>query len=378
MTAHVPLSVLDVVPISSGATPSTALSNTVDLAVRTEQAGYRRYWIGEHHLSPGIAGNWPALVASLVAAATERIRVGSGAVQLGHHTALSVVEQFGLLDALYPGRVDLGLGRSGGKIPKPPADSPRPPADHGYRVNGLYIPPKFVLPADSPAWDNIARLTELLLLPGAQTPSYTEHVGQVIALLRGTYRASDGAPVSAAPWEGADLRLWVLGSSAGESARLAGSLGLPFAVNYHVSPATVLEAVQGYRDAFEPSATLAEPYVLVSADVVVGPDDESAARLALPYARWVLGIRSTLHAMPFPSEEEAAAHEWTDADRALVADRVKTQFVGSPDTVAAKLGALLRATGADELMITTITHDHKDRVHSYELLADAWARQESR
>ena len=214
-------------PISSGATASDAFANTVDLARRAERAGYVRYWIAEHHLSPGVAGSWPALVASLVAGATERIRVGSGAVQMGHHTALSVVEQFGMLDALHPGRIDLGLGRSGGKIPRPANGRPKPDAGGGHWANGLYIPPKFSLPSDAPAWDNIARLTTLLQLPGAEPASYTEQVGEVAALLAGTYRAADGAEVHAIPWEGADLQLWVLGSSAGESAQVAGALGLP-------------------------------------------------------------------------------------------------------------------------------------------------------
>ena len=168
------------------------------------------------------------------------------------------------------------------------------------------------------------------------------------------------------------MQVWILGSSAGQSATVAGQLGLRFAANYHVSPATILEAVDAYREQFVPSADLGRPYVAVSADVVVGPDDQSARELAAGFAPWVLSIRRGEGARPFPSPAEAAAQVWTDEDRALVADRVDTQFVGSPGAVAAQLDQLQAATGADELSITTITHDHADRVRSYELLAKEW------
>jgi alkanesulfonate monooxygenase SsuD/methylene tetrahydromethanopterin reductase-like flavin-dependent oxidoreductase (luciferase family) len=153
---------------------------------------------------------------------------------------------------------------------------------------------------------------------------------------------------------------------------VAGARGLPFAANYHVAPAKVLEAVDAYRAAFQPSAVLAEPHVMVSADVVVASDDETARRLAAPYGLWVRSVRTGAGAIPYPSVEEALAFQWGEADHELVADRVETQFVGSPQTVAQRLRALQRATGADELLVTTITHDHGDRVHSFELLAKEW------
>jgi alkanesulfonate monooxygenase SsuD/methylene tetrahydromethanopterin reductase-like flavin-dependent oxidoreductase (luciferase family) len=173
--------------------------------------------------------------------------------------------------------------------------------------------------------------------------------------------------------------VWVLGSSAGESATIAGELGLRFAASYHVSPGTALEAVDYYRQAFRPSSDLSQPHVCVSADVVVADDDATARqrdsatarRLAAGYGLWVRSIRCGEGAIPFPSPEEAAAHVWTEEDRALVADRTETQFVGSPQTVIEQLSALPAATGADELAITTITHEHADRVR---LLADAWGR----
>lgn len=168
--------------------------------------------------------------------------------------------------------------------------------------------------------------------------------------------------------------MWLLGSSGGESAQLAGARGLPFAANYHVSPASVLDAVAAYRAAFRPSATLAEPYLVVSADVVVADTDAEARRLATPYGPWVRSIRSGAGAIPYPSPEQAAALPWTDADRQLVADRLDTRFVGAPETVAERLRTLRDVTGADELLVTTITHDHADRVRSYQLLAKEWAQ----
>lgn len=155
---------------------------------------------------------------------------------------------------------------------------------------------------------------------------------------------------------------------------MAGANGLRFAANYHVSPATVLEAVDAYRVAFTPSADLARPYVSVSADVVVATGDAAARELSTGYGLWVRSVRTAEGAIPFPSPEQARGHAWTDADRALVADRVDTQFVGSPSRVADHLERLRDATGADELIITTITHEHADRVRSYHLLADEWAR----
>ncbi len=168
--------------------------------------------------------------------------------------------------------------------------------------------------------------------------------------------------------------MWILGSSGGTSAEVAGRNGLRFAANYHVSPATVLEAAHGYRAAFQPSDVLDKPYVSVSADVVVAEDDETARELATGYGLWVRSIRTAEGAIQFPTPDEARAHIWTDEDRALVQDRVDTQFVGSPTRVADQLEQLQEATGADELLITTITHAHKDRVRSYELLAQEWHR----
>jgi luciferase family oxidoreductase group 1 len=377
-TPRVPLGVLDLVPLSAGSDPSAALANTVDLAQRTEAFGYTRYWFAEHHLNPGVAGSSPAILIALVAGATERIRLGSGGVQSGHRTALSVVEEFGLLDARHPGRIDLGIGRSGGRnFLRDRADASTR-AERSGRVNeARHTPNGLLLPA-RPSLRGLAQsprvklTSDLLQQQGAESADYGELLEDIVGLLRGTYRSADGVDPHPVPGAGAGVEVWVLGSSAGESAVAAGKLGLRFAANYHVSPSTVLDATEGYRAAFVPSADLERPYVVVSADVVVGPDDETAAELATGFALWVRSIRRGEGAIPFPTPEEARRHQWSDEDRALVSDRVDTQFVGSPETVRARLEQLREATDADELVVTTITFGHEDRVNSYRLLADAW------
>lgn len=378
--APVPLSVLDLSPLVSGGTAAEALVNTIDLARRTEEAGYLRYWLTEHHLARGVAGSAPAVLIGLVAAATSRIRVGSGAVLLGHQTPLSVVEQFGVIDALYPGRIDLGLGRSGQRradaIKELAAEGSTPPVAQppveARVVDGLLIPPPFSF-AHLLGSPKFAVLGRLLQQPGAQSPDFAEQVDELLAIFGGTFRP-EGVEVHATPGEGADVQVWVLGSSAGQSAQVAGALGLPFGANYHVAPSGVLEAVEAYRAAFRPSVVLDRPHVIVSADVVVAEDEDRARELASPYGLWVHSIRSGAGAIPFPTPKEAAEHIWADDEKTLVQDRLDTQFVGSPATVVSELETLQRVTGADELLITTITHDHGDRVRSYQLLADAWSR----
>lgn len=373
--SDISLGVLDLVPIPSGSTAADALRNSIDLAQQAERFGYARYWFAEHHLNPGVAGTSPAVVLALTASATSTIRLGSGAVQLGHRTALSTVEEFGLLDTLHPGRFDLGLGRSGGRPPgQPSAPSlTATPVVDGRTPNGLLIPPRFSFEQllGSP---RIALQRRLLLLPGAESQDYAEQIDDILALLAGTYRSPEGVEAHVVPGEGADVEVWILGSSGGESAAVAGGNGLRFAANYHVSPATVLEAVEGYRSFFQPSEFLDKPYVSVSADVVVAEDDATARELATGYGPWVRSIRTAEGAIEFPTPQEARAYEWTDEDRALVQDRLDTQFVGSPGRVADQLEQLQEATGADELLITTITHGHTDRVRSYELLAEEWRR----
>ncbi|CAI7979259.1 Luciferase family protein [Frankia sp. Hr75.2] len=394
----VPLSVLDLAPLPSGSSAADALRNTLDLARQAERFGYARYWLAEHHLTPGVASAAPAVLIALVAAATERIRVGSGAVQTGHDTAVVVAEQFGTIAHLHPGRVDLGLGRSNlGRLvdraakPTPngtvqPLNGTAQPLNGTAQpLNGTAQPPPrpsarvvdgLLLPESPAVTFDVERLGRQLRLVGFRDgpeEDYTALVRDIQAFVGGTYRAPDGTALSAPAAEGADLEIWILAATAGGSALTAAALGLPLGANYHIVPSTVLETIAAYRAAFRPGV-LNEPRVMVSADVVVASDDETARRLASGYGPWVASIRAGGGAIPYPSPGEVAARGLSDAERALVADRVDTQFVGSPETVVRGLRVLRDATGADELLITTITHDHADRVRSYELLAEAWSR----
>ena len=394
-----PLAVLDLIPVSSGSNPAEALRNTVELARATEQSGYERYWFAEHHLNPGVIGVSPAVAIALVGGATSTIRLGSDGVQIGHRTPLSVVEEFGLLAAAHPGRLDLGIGRSIGR-PAPPTDEAAPgeappvpvaaAAASAYRAqtgggahsrderaaNGLLLPKRFDFTRllGSP---RSALTLSLLQQPNAYTPAYDQQIDELLALLGGTYHSVDGLAAHAHPGEGVSVELWILGASGGSRAQVAGEPGLRFAASYHHSPSTVLDAIDAYRAAFRPSADLPHPYVSVSADVVVADDDDTASWLASGYGLWVRSIRTGAGAIPFPTPEEASRHHWTDEDRELVKDRIDTQLVGSPQTVADKLEELKEVTGADELAITTITHDHADRVRSYQLIAREWNLRQS-
>jgi alkanesulfonate monooxygenase SsuD/methylene tetrahydromethanopterin reductase-like flavin-dependent oxidoreductase (luciferase family) len=394
--ARTPLAVLDLIPISSGSTSPQAMLNTVNLAQECERLGYARYWFAEHHLNPGVIGVSPTVAIALVAGATNSIRLGSAGVQIGHRTPLSVVEEFGLIDALYPGRLDLGIGRSIGR-PAPVANDHKDQRDlvsaavaaNSYRAsaggrthateeradNGLLLPKRyeFTKLLGSP---KLSLTLSLLQQPNAYTPGYDSQIRDVLALLRGIYRSDDDLEAHAYPGEHAEVQVWILGASGGESATVAGSHGLRFAASYHHSPSTVLDAVEAYRAAFRPSEDLARPHVSVSADVVVADDDDTATRLASGYGLWVRSIRTGAGAIPFPTPEAADLHSWSEEDRALVKDRIDTQLVGSARTVADKLEQLQQATGADELAVTTITHQHADRVRSYELLAQEWNRRE--
>jgi alkanesulfonate monooxygenase SsuD/methylene tetrahydromethanopterin reductase-like flavin-dependent oxidoreductase (luciferase family) len=283
---RVPLGVLDLVPVSSGSTPAAAIRNSLDLARRAERLGYHRYWFAEHHLNPGVAGSSPTLLIAMAAAATEHIRLGSGGVQSGHRTALSVVEEFGLLDALHPGRIDLGVGRSGGRnflqdrlASSSEENGHRPRREPHRTENGVLIPapPSLRGLASAP---RIRLTAELLQQENAESADYGELIEDILALLQGSYRSSDGLDPHPVPGTRAGVEPWILGSSAGESAEVAGRLGVRFAASYHISPATALEAVEQYRKAFVPSRYLDRPYLAVSADVVVGPDDDRAKSLA--------------------------------------------------------------------------------------------------
>jgi alkanesulfonate monooxygenase SsuD/methylene tetrahydromethanopterin reductase-like flavin-dependent oxidoreductase (luciferase family) len=367
---NVPLSILDLAPISAGSDPATALRNTVDLAQHAEQWGYRRYWIAEHHFV-AVASSSPAVLVGQIAAATQRIRVGSAAVQLGHTTAVAVVESFGMLDAFHPGRIDLGVGRSGQRrreaAEQPAGEKPKPPREW-REIDGVVVPPPFDISALMRNPRLKARMA-VLQQPEAVSPDFGDQVGDILAMLAGTY-APGGVESHVVPGDRATLSPWVFGSSKGQSAQVAGANGLPFVASYHITPATALEAIDAYRAAFQPSETLREPYVVVSADIVVADDTDTARQLASSYGHWVYSIRAGDGAVPYPDPKSCPP--LTAEQLALVEDRTATQFVGDPDEVAHRMEALQRLTNADELVVTSVTHRHCDRVRSHELIAKHW------
>ncbi|MBV8786405.1 MAG: LLM class flavin-dependent oxidoreductase [Mycobacterium sp.] len=365
-----PLSILDLAPISAGSDAATALRNTIDLAQHAEQWGYQRYWLAEHHFV-AVASSSPAMLIGQIAAATDRIHVGSAAVQVGHTTAIAVVESFGILDALYPGRIDMGLGRSGQRrkedaasAPPEPARTPKPWGE----VDGIVVPTPFDLRALMKSGQLRAQ-TSVLTQPCAQPPDFAEQIDDIEAMIAGTYTVN-GHELHAVPGEHGQLTPWIFGSTKGQSAQVAGARGLPFVASYHITPGTALDAIAAYRDAFRPSARLAKPYVVVSADVVVAEDNETARHLASSYGHWVYSIRSGQGAMPYPDPD--ACGPLTEEQRAVVSDRTATQFVGNPDEVADRLELLRQVTDADELVITSVTHRHADRLRSHELIAKRW------
>lgn len=413
----VPLSVLDLSPVPAGQSAGNALRNSIDLAVAAEGLGYHRFWLAEHHLNPGVAGSAPHVLSALVAAATRTIRVGTAATILGNYRPLQVAENIGTLAAVYPERLDLGFGRSGqpsmpaadstgaGRTTAEPASAvygsgagaggagagadgtalhagsagagaPAQPDEGARVVDGLLVPAarrlfNSVLPR------KFRLQAELLGREPGDADNFESDVQDVIGFFTGGFRTRHGEEITVTPARGTTPQFWIHGSTAGPSARLAGKLGLPFGANYHVSPATVLDSVAEYRAHFKPSAALAEPYVTVSADVLVADDGQTARTLGAGYAAWVHSIRTGHGAIPYPApsdggrlDAQAAAPETGAPD--LIRDRVETRFVGGAAQVADQLRDLQHATGAQELLITTIAHNHRHRVRSYELLAAEW------
>jgi luciferase family oxidoreductase group 1 len=323
----VPLSVLDLVPVAAGTTATEALAHSTRLVRRVEELGYHRYWVAEHHAMPGIASSSPPVLIAHLAGATEHIRVGSGGVMLPNHRPLVVAEQFGTLEALHPGRIDLGLGRAPGTDPRTAA------ALRGIRPEQL------------------------------SADDFPDQLVELASYFRGD------APVPAVPATGNAPALWLLGSS-GYSAKVAGLLGLPFAFAHHFSAENTLPALAIYRQNFRPSTMLSEPYALVAAAAFVADTDERAQELALPAALQFLRLRLGQPG-PLPSPQEVADYEWSEFARKFVDDRQADQIIGSPETVREGLDKLLAETQANELMITTSMYDGADRHRSYELLAGA-------
>ena len=332
----VPLSVLDLAPVGAGSTAGTALATSTALVRLAEELGFRRYWVAEHHGMPGIASSAPAVLVAHLAAVTERIRVGSGGVMLPNHQPLVVAEQFGTLDALHPGRIDLGIGRAPGTDQATAqALRRRVSEDRG--------------PDDFPR-----QLTDLV---GFFTGEWPENH---------PYRQ-----VHAIPGEGNGPDLWLLGSS-GYSAQVAGALGIPFAFAHHFMPQNTEAALEIYRRNFKPSPTLDKPYAKIGVAVICAPTDEQARWLHGPAKLSFLRLRSG-RPSTFPSPDEAAAYEYTPDQQAFVESWTASHVVGSPETVRAGLLELQKRTSADELMLTTNVYDHGDRLRSYELVAEALA-----
>jgi luciferase family oxidoreductase group 1 len=329
----VPLSVLDLCPVPVGASTAEALRRSVDLARHAERLGFTRYWVAEHHNLPGIASSAPAVLTGRLAAATSAIRVGSGGVMLPNHPPLTVAEQFGTLEALHPGRIDLGIGRAPG-TDRETARALRPGAD------------------GRPA-DFASQLAELRAYFAEQA-------------------AGNPARIRAIPAEGNEPALWLLGST-GYSAELAGRLGLPFAFAYHLgaaSAANARPALALYRKTFTPSPALAEPYSLISVSVLCARDAATAHWLHGSTRLSALRLKAGRPG-PLPSPEEAAITAYSTAEQTVMAEAANTHVVGDPATVTDALAQLVSSTGADELMVTTSTFDHAARLASYALLARA-------
>jgi luciferase family oxidoreductase group 1 len=322
------LSVLDLATVADGSTPAQALSETTDLARAVERLGYRRLWVAEHHGMPAVASSAPAVLVAHLASATGAIRVGSGGVMLPNHAPLVVAEQFGTLEALHPGRIDLGIGRAPG-TDRQTARALRRRADLG-----------------------------------------ADHFPEDLVEMMGYFSGAAVHP-RAVPGLGYQPQIWLLGSSV-FSAKLAGLLGLPFSFAHHFSPQYTDPALAQYRAAFRPSAVLAKPYAMVAVAVVCAATQEEARWQAGPSALSMLQIR-TNRLGPLPTPETAAAYRYTEGERALVDSVTGTHVVGDPDTVRRELVELATRTAADELMVTTRVHGYADRLRSFELLADVWA-----
>lgn len=327
-----PLSVLDLSPIGTGSTAGQALKNTIDLARLADRLGFTRYWLAEHHNMPGLASSAPEIVIGAVARETTRLRIGSGGIMLPNHAPLKVVETFRILEALYPGRIDLGLGRAPGTD----------------QLTALALRrSKEALGAD----DFPAQLGELLAFAADRFP--------------------DGHPfqaVRAAPVDVALPPIWLLGSS-DYSAQVAAAIGVGFAFARHINPDGAVEAIRLYHEQFTPSDALPEPRTVLTVSVICADTIERADTLASSSALSFLRLRSGQPGL-LPSPEEAAAYPYTPLERMQIeAARTRT-IIGDPMMVHARLDELIAQTGANELMVTTMIHAHAERLHSYELLAE--------
>jgi luciferase family oxidoreductase group 1 len=324
----VPLSILDLAPIAKGSTAPEALRRALDLAQHAERWGYRRYWLAEHHNMPGIASAATAVVIAHIAAGTSTIRVGSGGVMLPNHAPLVIAEQFGTLEALFPGRIDLGLGRAPGTDP----------------------------------------LTARALRRGNADTSdaFPRDVMELQAYFRPVIA---GQAVQAVPGAGMQVPIWLLGSSL-FSAQLAAALGMPFAFASHFAPDLLGEALGIYRKMFRPSDALKRPYSMAAVAVFAAESDAAAARLFTSLQQSFVTLRRGAPG-PLPPPVDSMEGLWTDLERAGVDQAFREAIIGSPATVRAGMKAFVQRTGVDELMVTASIHDHAARLRSFELVAES-------
>jgi luciferase family oxidoreductase group 1 len=328
----VPLNVLDLANRPYGGTNAEAVAGSVRLAQEAERLGYRRFWVAEHHGMPAIASSAPAVLIAGIAAATERIRVGSGGVMLPNHAPLVVAEQFGTLRALYGDRIDLGLGRAPGTDPATAAALRRSPVALG---------------ADD----------------------FPEQLLDLIGFFHGGMAEDNPLrSIVAVPGLGDAPEIWLLGSS-GFSAQVAGALGLPFAFAHHFAGENTEAALDLYRDRFQPSEWLAEPHAMIGVNVVADPDPEVVRAQSLPGMLSFIRMRQGLKPQPV-SIEEALAYPFSELELEFIAARNARQAIGTPDVVRDRLQSLLRTTGADELMIASAAAQPEARVRTLEIVAD--------
>ena len=330
MAVMATLSVLDLAPVPEGSDVSRALANTLDLARHAERLGYNRYWLAEHHNMAGIASAATSVVIGAVAGATMTIRVGAGGVMLPNHAPLVIAEQFGTLNALYPGRIDLGLGRA---------------------------------PGSDQATARALRRT----LQG-DVDGFPQ---DVMELMQWFEPASEDQRIRANPGEGQDIPVWILGSST-YGAQLAAHLGLPYAFASHFAPSEMMAAIRIYRETFRPSARLEKPYLMLGYNVFAAGTDEAARLLFSSVQQAFVNLRSGRPGK-LPPPKAGYAESLNEGERAMIAQALSCSAVGSPGTVRAAIDAFTAATGADELMITSQIWDHDARVRSLELLAGAMA-----
>lgn len=327
--SDIPLSVLDLATIKEGKTPADTFNHSVDLAQHVEKWGFKRYWLAEHHSMESIASSATSVLIGHIAGKTSTIRVGSGGIMLPNHAPLVVAEQFGTLEYMYPGRIDLGLGRA------PGSDQVTARA---LRRNALEGPNDF--------------------------PE------SLIELKRYFSSENKTAKVRAIPGEGLDIPIWLLGSST-YSAQLAAILGLPFAFASHFAPTYLFDALKLYRDNFKPSESLQEPYAIACVNVVAGNSDQEAKHLATSFYQLAMGI---IHGStkPLRPPVESMDNIWSEPERAAILQMMKYSFIGGPSTVKEKLQLFLNQTQVDEIMVTSHIYEHEARVRSYKILSEIW------